>query len=395
VSVAGDAWRAMCVELAKAGDILDASHAPSDELTQATGLRYLLNLVNSGLELSVFGHDPLRPEVTRPQDPFRRWGLDCPDALYGGVALDGRCTYRITGGPGSPHYLGISVTAGRLGTGSMRSLANLSSPGSLVRDDEGGFELVLGPEVDDEQPNHIRLSDDADHCSIRQFFADWDSEVPCLVRVDRLDAPPPPRVETMASAARDIASLASFVTRSATTWDGFVTGLRERARNVILPINLQASTYGGTPDNCYGSGYVSLEADQAAIVSFRPPPCHYWNVQIGDHWFQSLDYTYRQSALNHHQAVVDDDGLVRLVVAHDDPGVANWLDTGGHSELPLTYRFQLPAIDRADLPTPTLHVIGRGDLDGGLPATTRRVDPAERAEVLARRRRAVLERFRR
>ena len=37
----------------------------------------------------------------------------------------------------------------------------------------------------------------------------------------------------------------------------------------------------------------------------------------------------RQSSLNGHQAVLDPDGVFRAVISARDPGVPNWLDTGG------------------------------------------------------------------
>ena len=42
---------------------------------------------------------------------------------------------------------------------------------------------------------------------------------------------------------------------------------------------------------------------------------------------------------NGHQAHVDADGKVRLVVAHADPGVPNWLDTEGHPIGMAVYRY--------------------------------------------------------
>jgi hypothetical protein len=44
---------------------------------------------------------------------------------------------------------------------------------------------------------------------------------------------------------------------------------------------------------------------------------------------------------NGHQAHVDDDGRVRVVIAHADPGVPNWLDTEGHATGSIFWRFFL------------------------------------------------------
>ena len=123
-----------------------------------------------------------------------------------------------------------------------------------------------------------------------------------------------------------------------------------------------------------------------------PPPCHYWNIQFGDHWFQSLDYTYHQSALNGFQAHLDHGRFVG-VVAHDDPGVANWFDTCGNQAMPMTYRWQLARIPRDQLPAPTLRVVDRSALDDMLASWVRRVTADERTALLDARSRAVLRRF--
>jgi hypothetical protein len=45
---------------------------------------------------------------------------------------------------------------------------------------------------------------------------------------------------------------------------------------------------------------------------------------------ESLDYRYHRIDLNHHSAILGDDGSVRIVVAHCDPGLPNWIDTASH-----------------------------------------------------------------
>ena len=59
----------------------------------------------------------------------------------------------------------------------------------------------------------------------------------------------------------------------------------------------------------------------------------------------------------------------------------------------MTYRWQLARIPREELPAPTLRIVAFDDLGAELPASTPRVTPAERAELLERRRLAVLRRF--
>ena len=78
--------------------------------------------------------------------------------------------------------------------------------------------------------------------------------------------------------------------------------------------------------------------------------------------------------------MVDDDGVLRVVIAHHDPGVANWLDTAGHSEGPVILR----CVRTENAPVPTTRVVPFADVAAALPPSTRRVD-RERARRGARR----------
>jgi hypothetical protein len=62
---------------------------------------------------------------------------------------------------------------------------------------------------------------------------------------------------------------------------------------------------------------------------------------------QTLEYRNRQSSLNQKQITLEADGSYRLVVAHADPGVPNWLDTEGHDQGSIFWRFLLPETNPA------------------------------------------------
>ena len=104
----------------------------------------------------------------------------------------------------------------------------------------------------------------------------------------------------------------------------------------------------------------------------------------------SIDYRYHLSSINGLQAVLEDDGSVILVVAHDDPGVPNWLATDVHCEGHIGLRWM-----QADSqPTPATRLVKLADLPSILPADARRLDEAGRREQLRRRRIGVDRRFR-
>ena len=63
--------------------------------------------------------------------------------------------------------------------------------------------------------------------------------------------------------------------------------------------------------------------------------------------------------VNHETAVADADGHVRIVVAHRDPGVPNWLDTAGHRRGGLALRW----VGAEEIPEPRTRVVALAELD--------------------------------
>jgi hypothetical protein len=47
---------------------------------------------------------------------------------------------------------------------------------------------------------------------------------------------------------------------------------------------------------------------------------------------ESYDYRYTTTALNNERTTRSPDGAWRVAIAPSDPGVANWIDTGGRHE---------------------------------------------------------------
>jgi hypothetical protein len=67
-----------------------------------------------------------------------------------------------------------------------------------------------------------------------------------------------------------------------------------------------------------------------------------WNRHM-----QTLEYAHRRSSLNTAQIAYEPDGSYVVVISHRDPGVANWLDTGGHRVGTIFWRYLLPESDPA------------------------------------------------
>jgi hypothetical protein len=68
------------------------------------------------------------------------------------------------------------------------------------------------------------------------------------------------------------------------------------------------------------------------LIEWDPPSSAYWSFQLGDVWSRPLDFAHHQTDVNMVRAAIDADGRVRVVIALEDPSVANWLDPCGHTE---------------------------------------------------------------
>jgi hypothetical protein len=141
--------------------------------------------------------------------------------------------------------------------------------------------------------------------------------------------------------------------------------------------------WGTFPGQVYLEGLYRLAEDEALVLETPiPAKCLYWAFLVGDMQFRTGDYANNQASLNAHQARLDSDGKFRAVIARRDPGVPNWLDTGGYDEGVIQGRWN--TCDSA--PVPTARLVKLADLRSVLPADTPQVSPAERERILRDRR---------
>jgi hypothetical protein len=281
------------------------------------------------------------------------------------------------------HFLGLQVAAG------IRTLANAHADEWRL-DEEGRFEVMLGgaPRAHDWLP----LESGARFVFVRQFFYDWEHELPSPLWIERIDDGPsrePSGLLDASAFARRLDAVATNVEASVELWLGTVLALRERYVNAFPADAFGGTAMGAQKHQAAGTCYYRVAEDEALVIEVPVPRARYWSVDLCNFWLESLDFANHQSSLNGHQAELDPDGVFRAVVTHDDPGVPNWLDPVGHREGSMIYRWNLAE----DTPIPRIRVVPRGELGRHLHPATRRVTAAERARVVAARRAGVRRRF--
>ena len=383
--VSGRAWSHLLDALGKAADVVGSNAVARNPVDLASGFRHLLVLLALGADQALrTDPDPVLAVSPSGVDNVYKWGMDCPDCIYTGAPLHGGETYRVWGNRGTARYVGLQSMAG------MASSANVLLD-ELDLGPGGDVELTLSAEH--HEGNWLPIAEDATILVVRHFFYDWDTEVASSLSIERVGAAGRGRGakgggtkrDPREAAARQLIALGDFVLANL---DFFLQFSRPETPNTFLP-PLDGTSMGAAAENRPVIGSFQLEAEDALLVEVTPPQGLYWSYSIGNPWWETIDYARHQSSLNGHQAVVDDDGILRVVIAHEDPGVANWLETAGHTAGPVILR----CVRTESAPVPETHVVRFDDLGRWLPAGTRRVTPEERRRTIAARRLAVSKRF--
>jgi len=101
----------------------------------------------------------------------------------------------------------------------------------------------------------------------------------------------------------------------------------------------------GAADIVYALARWRLEPDEALVMTGTLPRGAFANVMLWNRHMQTFEYQFRQSSLNTEQITYEPDGSYTIVISDEDPGVPNWLDTGGHRKGTIFWRYLLPEED--------------------------------------------------
>lgn len=323
------------------------------EIDRAEGLRYLLHLLAGGIDLYLEG-DPERPAFTPMVSPTRKWGGDNPDALYHFAPIRGDRGYRITGRKGRECYLSFTVhgrpNPDRLGLIAEPVQADVNDRQLSIGPD-GRFELVLSPT--EHGGNWIKLEPTAASVIVRHYYeletpAACDPSIRPALSIEPLD-PVGPRPATSGELlARRIRDVAAFVRGSSlelVPMAALPVPFVSRVPNELpVPAAFKASGQAswGAVDIAYSMAPFVVRPDEALVIEGTMPACAFANVVLWNRHMQTFEYRDRRVSLNRAQLKLGEGGSYRVVIAHQDPGEANWLDPAGHVTGLMFWRFLLP-----------------------------------------------------
>lgn len=355
--VDGQLWAEFCDALKQAGQQVLRPEVPADAFTRAEGWRYLTRLLRAGLESSIEFADPSFPVFYSLSHESIKIGADNPDNLYQNARLDGRLEYRIRGQRGTVNYLAFSTKAGGYGADGSLAPTGFLDDSELQLEANGSFELILSAHR--HPGNWLPMREDTAMLIVRQTFLDRSREQPAKLSIERLDRAARPAPLDPAQFAQQLLGAARFVQGTARLFADWSADFA-CAPNTFPPQDqARYQQAGGDPTISYHHAYWRLEQGEALVIDVPAGvACESWNLQVDNYWMESLDYRHHRIHVNKHTASYRPDGSARVVVAHADPGVPNWLETAGHREGTLLFRWI--RADRA--PVPAMRVLAADSL---------------------------------
>ncbi|MBY5931751.1 hypothetical protein KUV51_01965 [Tateyamaria omphalii] len=326
-------------------------YSANPELEQAAAERQLKHQIAAALDQGFVLHDPSFPEFSR-LDKHNQFGLVNPDNLYFLASIETPGTYLIHGKRGTSADLQIQVGAGDPGFNE-----DLTSPIPVSEMDRGDLSVKRNGEftilISDTEPCDLKTGENwlcntkstpkgklcANSILIRESLMDWDTETGGTWRIERLDTvgkPNPLPTPELVDLQYDRA--ARYLTGSVRGWIKFVEQLR-----VTLPANHISPTRKtgqGLPGQFNSAGHFQMREDTAILITVDASDARYQGIQLGDLWFNALDFRRRQTSLTTKQAYQSKDGKYRFVISAKDPGFENWLDPAGASTAFVFMRWQ-------------------------------------------------------
>ena len=214
---------------------------------------------------------------------------------------------------------------------------------------------------------------------IRQLMRDWNNDTENAYAIEVLtEDSKSPNILSQQAFDRRTVGMTQFIKSQFLEW-------RNRIKNA--PVNQiehgkADRADGGFPTNFTSYGRYELAPGQALILEVPQIDIVYGNIQMSNLWAESLNYPTRTTSFNDFQAYSDEDGIIRYVIAMEDPGVPNWLDATGHPSGGLFMRWQSP---QSEVPKPVSKLIDLSDLSDHLPDTHPKFSKNDRAAQIKAR----------
>jgi hypothetical protein len=329
------------------------------------GYRSLASLVEGAFFLN-FELDPERPFFRQIVSRSRKMLGDNGDALYYTAPVRSDRAYRVTGNRAGAVYLSFTVEKDSGEGGYSTETAGVLNDDKIDFSPNGDFEVVFGGAR--RERNQLELVDGASEIIVRCYFeeptpvtADVTRIVPLTIEPVEPVSPPAPWDDASVAAGwrRATAFIRSRTLGQPKPGERVQPTWVSTTPNVFPKPELPGTFAFAAADAAYSMAPYLLAPDEALVITGRWPRCRFANVALWNRYLQTYDYAHRHAGLNRASTQSEPDGRFRVVLAHEDPGVPNWIDTEGKGFGMVFWRFFLP---EEDVETPQATVVKFADV---------------------------------
>jgi hypothetical protein len=337
MSIETDSRTALGEFIALLQEIDDRWSGPEWNLNSAEDIvgshRALMHILEASL-VGYFEQDASQPDFRRIVTPSRKLTGDNSDAIYFDAPVSAEHAYVIHGSIHGAAYFSLTIEEGAEDGHMASKTGGVINDENLEIDSNGHFTLYLGGETRDS--GWLPLTPGASRVTTRHYFehataAAKDPELEPRMRIECLTA-------TETPSAPDDASVAAGIRRVCNAMRSRTLGMPPMANGVLpsflsltpneFPQPQPPGDFGlAAFDAHYSMAPFFIGPDEALVITGRWPDCRFANVCLWNRFQQTLDYRSRSVSLNRTQTTLEEDGSFKMILAHSDPGLPNWLDT--------------------------------------------------------------------
>ena len=337
--------------IAEAEELVRQAPHIETEADLLEGLQYLAGGIAACTHIA-FDYDRDHPFLQSGTGPFAKIGLDNPDTLYFGTRVAAGREYVVTGSRGTTTDLSFQLLGGEYTDAGVPDSETAFDDRKLAIAADGSFEWRFTP------TGNAQLV-------IREVYNDWSAQRGhvAIARTDTAGTAPPALTTELIE--KRWATAGKQLVQRVKTWLQFPQWFY-----MNIPVNTMVAprlTPGGLATQFSSAGHFELTGEQALVITLPVTDAPYLGFQLGSMWYISLDYINHQTSLNGTQAQADPDGKIRIVVAEQNPGITNWVETTGHRKGFLQFRWQRVSRELTDADGPTVELIDVASVADHLP----------------------------
>lgn len=341
--------------------------------------------------LSAANRDPQNPGLVWLQTPRKEWMghtvtgsrfcFDNPDNIYRYAIIDDASTYLLDAQSNGPTgRLTVTVYKAFVGaqTTNWERPVDAADEQRIKFDSQGAARITIGP-VDPHDGTLYLNSRGGRMLLVREAVYDWQTQRPRTISLRRTSGP---RARSLTFNESVAIAQEYLIAATQTVID------QERTYSP-LPTNRFASLARGFGKSMISMGRFHIANDEALIVNIRSQSAEYIGATVTSPWLITRDYVDHSGSWTNRQSHQNPDGSYTYVVSSRDPGVANWLDTGGLLDGAMALRWEgmnAPEVNLDDA-IKSVKLVKLSAIRAELPSEFPSVSATDRQAEMATRRR--------